>query len=103
MSVYVRPSFYYDVAREELWLLRRAGAETADLWHEALWDTIHFLQKNPFIGRQRGDLEHKNIRSWRVKHFERWLIFYEVRESEDALILYRVVSGTMDLPTVQFD
>lgn len=103
MRTYVRPSFYYDIAREELWLLERAGVETTDLWHESLWETIQFLEKNPFIGRRRRDLKHENIRSWRIKGFERWLVFYEVRERENALILYRVVSGTMDLPQLRFE
>lgn len=103
MRTYVRPSFYHDIAHQELWLLERAGAETADFWHESLWETISFLEQHPFIGRRRGDLKHQNIRSWRINGFERWLIFYEVREQDDVMILYRVVSGTMDLSRLQFE
>lgn len=96
----VRPAFNLDVAAEELWLLEHAGADIADCWHEALWRTIEFLEQHPFIGRERRDLKHKGIRSWRIKDFERWLIFYEVRE--DMLVLHRVVSGTMNLFKVPF-
>jgi hypothetical protein len=45
----VRPSFYLDVAKEELWLLENAGSETADRWHEYfgkqsnLWKVIPSL------------------------------------------------------------
>ena len=46
--------------------------------------TIEFLEKHPFIGRERRDLKHHGIRSWRVKDFERWLIFYGVSPTFDA-------------------
>jgi len=91
MKRLVRPSFYLDTARAELWLLEHAGGEIADRWHEALWRTIEFLAPHPFVGREGPDLSHRGIRSWRVKGFERWLIFYGARDS--ALVLYRVVSG----------
>jgi plasmid stabilization system protein ParE len=97
----VRPAFYLDIAHEELWLLEHAGAETADRWHDALWTTLDFLAQHPFIGRERRDLKHRGIRSWRIKDFERWLVFYGVRG--DVLVLYRVVSGSMDLLRLRFE
>jgi plasmid stabilization system protein ParE len=100
MRRHVRPAFYLDVAQQELWLLEHAGAEIADRWHEALWKTIEFLQRHPLIGRERRDLKHTGIRSWRIKDFGRWLIFYGVRD--DILVLYRVASGTMDLAELSF-
>ncbi len=100
MKPQVRPAFYQDIAHEELWLLERGGAEVADRWHECLWKTIQFLEQHPFIGRERRDLTRKGVRSWRVRNFERWLIFYGIRK--DRLVLYRLVSGTMDLPRLKF-
>jgi plasmid stabilization system protein ParE len=90
-----------DVAREELYLLEHAGAEIADAWHEALWDTLDFLSRTPFAGRARKDLKFPGIRSWRVTHFDRWIIFYGVREED--LIFYRVVSGTMNLYALELN
>jgi len=84
-----------------LWLLEHASSEIADRWHESLWKTIEFLQHHPFIGRERRDLKHKGVRSWRVKDFERWLIFYGVRD--DVIVLYRVVSGTTNLLKLRLD
>jgi plasmid stabilization system protein ParE len=101
MNIQVRPAFYHDVAREELWLLERAGAEIADRWHEKLWQTLAFLQKHPLIGRVRKDLKFSGIRSWRVAEFDRWIIFYGVKD--EALVIYRVVSGTMNLPALQMN
>ncbi len=96
----VRPAFYLDIAEQELWLLEHAGAEIADRWHDALWKTIEFLERHPFVGRERRDLKHTGIRSWRIKGYVRWLIFYGVRD--DVLVVYRVVSGTMNLPELSF-
>jgi len=101
VSLLVRPAFYEDLAREHLWLLEHAGAEVADRWHEAVWETIQFLRRQPAIGRIRSDLDEPGIRSWRVNDFKRWLVFYGVRD--DNLILFRVVSGTMNLPAMTIE
>jgi plasmid stabilization system protein ParE len=101
MKLHVRPAFYEDVTREEFWLLEHAGTEIADRWHEKLLRTLAFLQKNPLVGRIRKDLKFSGIRSWRVSEFDRWIIFYGVRDK--TLVIYRVVSGTMNLPALQMN
>jgi len=53
------------------------------------------------LGRLRKDLEFEGVRSWRVTGFHRWLVFYGVRD--DAIVLYRVVGGEMDLTALTFD
>ena len=95
MKLLVRPKFYEDTSREELYLLEHAGEVTAERWHESLWVTIKFLALHPVAGRERRDLKLGGIRSWRVNDFERWLVFYGVRGGD--LILFRVVSGSMNL------
>jgi plasmid stabilization system protein ParE len=67
----------------------------AQRWHSAVWETIELLKAHPLIGRERRDLKHSGIRSWRVNDFTRWLIFYEVQD--EAVIVYRIRSGFMDL------
>jgi plasmid stabilization system protein ParE len=101
MSRLVRPAFYDDLAREELWLLEHAGAEIADRWHEAVWRTLDYLVAHPGFGRQRRDLKFPGIRSWLVIDFERWVIFYGVRDHD--LVFYRIVSGTMNVYALRFD
>ena len=101
MNRFVRPAFYDDLAREELWLLGHAGAEIADRWHEAVWQTLDYLATHPLFGRERRDLKFRGIRSWLVHDFERWVIFYGVRGND--LVYYRIVSGTMNLYVLQFD
>src|ERR1035437_1396746 len=75
------------------------GPEVAEHWHESLWQTVGLLKTSPFIGRKGTALKHPGIRSWRVEHFTRWLIFYALKE--DALVLYRVRSGTMNLAALR--
>jgi plasmid stabilization system protein ParE len=100
MELITRPRFYLDIAEEVEYLARRADPETAARWHAALNQTIRQLQRHAFLGRERSDLKPLGIRSWRVNHFRRWLVFYAVREN--AIVLLRVRYGMMDLPTLEF-
>jgi plasmid stabilization system protein ParE len=91
-----RPRFLLDLAEELTWLKVHAGADVAERWYEALLATMQFIKKNPYISRERGDLTPAGIRSWRVRGFPRWLIFYAVT-GKGKVIFYRVRSGTMNL------
>jgi plasmid stabilization system protein ParE len=96
VSAVRRPRFLLDLAEELTWLRDHAGAEVAEQWYEALLATIQFIEKNPHVGRERKDLKPAGIRSWRVRGFPRWLIFYGITSDQD-IIFYRVRSGTMNL------
>lgn len=95
MTVLHRPRFLLDLAEELNWLNERAGPEVAERWYCAVFATIEQLRKNPGLGRRRRDLRPQGIRSWRVKGFARWLLFY--LERPDALVFLRVRQGTMNL------
>jgi plasmid stabilization system protein ParE len=97
-----RPRFLVDLAEELLWLKDNAGADVAERWYEALLATIQFIKKNPQVGRDREDLTPAGIRSWRVRGFPRWLIFYAVTDKE-KVIFYRVRSGTMNLVVMKME
>ena len=58
-----------------------AGADIADRWHEAVVGTLAFLGEHPLFGRERRDLNFPGIRSWGVKEFRRWVIFFGVGET----------------------
>jgi plasmid stabilization system protein ParE len=102
VSVAKRPRFLLDLAEELLWLKDKAGAEVAERWYDALLVTIQFIEKNPFVGRERKDLSPAGIRSWRVRGFPRWLIFYAVTPKKD-IVFYRVRSGTMNLVVMKME
>jgi plasmid stabilization system protein ParE len=74
----------------------------AQRWYDALLTTIQFIEKNPFVARERKDLSPPGIRSWRVRGFPRWLIFYEVTP-EKEIVFYRVRSGTMNLVVMKIE
>ena len=68
---------------------------------QRVWQTMNFLAAHPLFGRERRDLKFPGTRSWLVHDFERWVIFYGVRDKE--LVFYRVVSGTMNIYALRFD
>jgi plasmid stabilization system protein ParE len=90
-----RPQFLLDLAEELAWLNQKAGPEVAERWYEAVYASIEQLQKHPELGRPRPELKPEGIRSWRVKGFARWLLFYS--ERPDALVFLRLRQGTMNL------
>lgn len=100
MSASRRPRFLVDLTEELTWLRDHAGTDVAGRWYDALVATLHSIEKNPFVGRVRKDLKPAGIRSWRVRGFPRWLIFYGVTPDDDV-IFYRVRSGTMNLVVIK--
>jgi len=99
MRVLRRPRFLLDIAEELTWLNEKASPEVAEAWYRSLKETIVQLELHPYLGRERKDLHQTGIRSWRLGHFPRWLVFYEA--TEDSLILYRVRQGTMNLEALK--
>jgi plasmid stabilization system protein ParE len=97
-----RPRFLLDLAEELAWLKDKTGADVAERWYNALLATIQFIRKNPHVGREREDLTPAGIRSWRVRGFPRWLIFYTVTD-KGKVIFYRVRSGTMNLVVMKME
>ncbi|HEY3760763.1 MAG TPA: type II toxin-antitoxin system RelE/ParE family toxin [Verrucomicrobiae bacterium] len=102
MNIAKRPRFLLDLVEELAWLKDNAGTDVAERWYTALLATIQFIHKNPRVGRERKDLKPTGIRSWRVRDFPRWLVFYCVTEN-GTLILYRVRSGTMNLVVMKME
>lgn len=97
-----RPRFLLDLADELTWLSQNAGAEAAERWYQALKETIRFLQQHPLVGRERTDLKPDGIRSWRIKQFPRWLIFYSVQTNKQ-IVLLRVRPGNMNLIVLEME
>lgn len=96
MNAIKRPLFLIDVAEELTWLNQKAGPEVAERWFNALIATLEFIEKHPLAGRGRKDLTPPNIRSWRVRGFPRWLIFYEVTAKKD-IVFHRIRAANMNL------
>jgi toxin ParE1/3/4 len=87
--------FEADFAAGVEYLAREASEEIATRWEIAIYRAVAQLQKHPQLGRLRRDLNPSGIRTFNVKVFPRYLIFYTVRDQE--LILLRVRHGAMNL------
>ena len=101
MHLFKRPQFLLDLADQLTWLKDKAGSDVANLWYDALQDTVEQLTQHPLLGRERLDLKPKGVRSWHMSRFPRWIVFYQVRE--DALVLLRVIPGIMNLPGLKIE
>lgn len=62
---------------------------------ESAYDSFEFLAVNPFVGRARTEFGHEGLRSWRVKGFRNYLIFY--RPLAESVQIWRVLHGSRDL------
>ncbi len=101
-AVFKRPRFLIDLAEELTYLKEKAGPRVAERWYEALLATIEELKRQPHLGRERQDLTPKGVRTWRVKSFPRWLVFYLVVE-DGALVFLRVRYGMMNLLMLEIE
>lgn len=64
--------------------------DTAVYFLVAVEDAIELIAKNPFIGsvREFQNPKLKNLRMWRVKDYENYLIFYTVEENAVKIIRF---------------
>lgn len=102
MQAIKRPRFLLDLAEELTWLHAKAGPAVAERWYQSLLSTMEDLKAHPHLGRERHDLKPAGIRSWRVKRYPRWLIFYSVRVN-DELVFLRVRYGMMNLTRLRME
>jgi len=96
MRLLRRPVFLLDVADCADYLFMEAGEDVARLWKESLDKTIALISKFPEIGRLRHDLPLPGIRTFFLREFPRYLVFY--RFEQGAIELLRVKHGMMHLP-----
>jgi toxin ParE1/3/4 len=96
MKVIKRPLFLQDVEECADYLFAEAGEATALRWRDLLKRTIASIAKFPEMGRLRHDLPFPGVRTFFLKEFPRYLIFY--RLSDAAVELLRVRHGMMHLP-----
>ena len=75
--------------------IRRDNPPAAVRFVDAFKSGVELLSRMPEIGRVRPDLGTPETRSWRVKGFRKYLIFYEVKP--DRVRLLRVLHGARDV------
>ncbi len=76
-------------------LIRAENPAAAARFVDGFKSSVELLSRTPKIGRARSDLGTVETRSWRVKGFHKYLIFYDVLP--DRVRLLRVLHGARDL------
>lgn len=96
MKAIRRPLFLVDVEQTAEYLSAEAGEDVALRWKDALSRTLALPRRFPQIGRVRPDLPIKEVRTFRIKDFPNWLIFYRINNKQIELL--PVKHGMMHLP-----
>lgn len=76
------------------------STEVARRFFDRTRETFEMLRKHPEAGAPRAfhAPSLKNVRVWRIKDFESWLVFYRVEGDEVHVI--RVLHGARDIGTL---
>ena len=99
MSLPVEESeFVYCDVQDILRYLKKRNPASVAHFNDAFKASVDLLARMPEIGRPRSDLGSEQMRSWRIRKFPRYLIFYEVLP--DRLRLLRVLHGYRDLQEI---
>ena len=72
-----------------------ASTDISLRWENEVIRLVEQLLRHPELGRIRRDLQPAGIRSFRVKDFPNYLLFYQIKK--DDLVFLRVRYGGMDL------
>ena len=75
--------------------IARHDPSAAERFLDAAEPTFNELARHPFIGWLRHFQRRPGLRSWRVDHFQDYLVFY--RPIADGVEICRVLHGARDL------
>ena len=92
LSEFVEPEL------DAIWeYIARDNIDAADRFLEAAFDTLQELARMPGMGRKRNfpQARLRDLRSFRVKGFENYLIFYS--PIRDGIEVFHILHGARDL------
>lgn len=95
-EIFKRPQAERDI--EECFVfIAEDNLDTGVYFLAAVEDSLEQIAKFPLIGKQRNfaDKQFQNVRMWRVKGFESYLIFYAVTENQIEMI--RLLHSSRDI------
>ena len=103
MKVIKRPLARFDLIEEADFIEQVYGLEKANAFLDAAQETFERLAAMPLMGSLRLHLaaEIPDLRQWRIKGFEDYLIFY--RPLADGVEIVRVLHGKRNIPTILED
>lgn len=68
--------------------------EVADRVFDAFEESIEIIRQNPQIGVSRKFRDHRDIRMWFLRGFEKYLIFYT--EDAEEIAILRIIHSARD-------
>ena len=98
MKAVLRPLFLVDVDEATDYLFTEANESIASSWRDELKRTLNLIREFPEIGRLRSDLPIKDIRTFQMRDFPNWLMFYRITAGQIEFL--RVKHGMMHLPSL---
>jgi toxin ParE1/3/4 len=96
--VVVRPAARRDLIHHFAYLGERASIETARRFLDAARTCFSELAESPGMGSRRQVGKFADIRMWRIRGFEKCLIFYKTRT--DGVQIERVIHCAQDYTRV---
>jgi toxin ParE1/3/4 len=98
-----RPLARFDLIEEADFIEQVYGLERAESFLDAAESSFSNLASMPLMGSPRPELaaEIPDLRQWRIKGFEDYLIFY--RPLPDGVEIIRVLHGKRNIPTILSD
>lgn len=99
----VRNKATQDLRQAANYILVNGDSDSASRFLESIETTFKQLATTPGMGKKMRSLSPRlgEIRQWRVKDFNDYLIFYRIQEQEVDII--RLLHGARDLENVLFD
>ena len=97
-EVIVQPAAIEDIRRQVAYLRHEASEEVALRCFKRAYASCDDLAQAPGMGREISNRVLPDLRRWRVKDFEKILIFY--RFDDSAVYVIRVLHGAMDLDSL---
>ncbi|MEO5803415.1 MAG: type II toxin-antitoxin system RelE/ParE family toxin [Verrucomicrobiota bacterium] len=98
MKVIRRSTFDADFVELLEYFRDHAGDAVAWRFVEAVERLVKLIARHPKIGRERRDLKPPDIRSFVIREFRNYILFYRIEEN--TLVLLRLRYGGMNLSTL---
>ncbi len=96
MRIFVLPRAEEDISESALYIAEDS-LEAAIHFIDRTNETFEFLSSHPEAGSEHSFLSPslKGTRSWPVRGFEKWLVFYQLHTYE--IVVIRILHGARDI------
>ena len=101
LTIVARQRAIEDLSQQVAFYKRETSVEAGKKLYKAAVKTFALLAEQPGMGAPAGSLAVPNLRRWRVKGYEKILIFY--RYDAHNLYLIRILHGARDLDNLLDD